>query len=241
MHHYIQYRQLLLTAIIGLFFLKTNAQDLTNDFKTWYGVNANIDLNSDFRIKAGAILSLNTAPTDYSFSQGKIGLSYKIKRRMYVEGGYSRLLLNYTTARQEEFDLEPGLFNKLAFDRAYLNYSFRHDLVNRLSLRHKLEGQYFFPAVEKHQSRLVLVQRLSYNIRRTSVSPYIEQQLFYYAGGEIPNGVRRFRIKTGLRFNLIDDFPMTTSIYFMMQNEMNTNPLPENDYNVFGISASFSL
>ena len=222
--------------LVGIF-----SQDLTNDFKTWYGVNASVSIDKNFRIKAGALLSLNTAPSDYSFSQGEIGLSYKIKRRMYIEGGYSRQLLNNTRTRREQFNISPGLFNKLAFDRVYLNYSFRHNIVKRLSLRHRLEGQYFFPEVDKYRSRLIYVQRLSYNIRRTTLSPYIEQQIFYYAGGDIPDGISRYRIRTGLRFKLIDDFPMTTSLYFMMQNEMNTNPLPENDYNVFGISASFSL
>ena len=230
---------LVLTFI--LFYIESNSQDLTPDMKTWYGINLNYKIAPRVKVKFGALLSQNTSPSAFSFAQGKLGISYKIKRRMYVEAGYVRLLLNDSESKRLLYDITPGMFDKLEFDRIYTNFSYKHDVVKRLSGKHKVEFQYFFPAVEKYTTRYIYSGRLAYNIRKSSIKPFIENQFYYYAGGIIENGFKRYRFKPGVSFKLIKDFPMGTSLYYISQNECNTEPLSDNDYNVLGISFTFTL
>jgi hypothetical protein len=134
-----------------------------------------------------------------------------------------------------------GWFNTLAVDRVYGNFSLKHDIVKRLSLKHKIEFQHFFTDLDKYKNRSIYSARLGYNIRRSSVSPYIEGQFYYYNGGIISNGFKRFRFKTGLSFKPVKDSSMRLSFYYLIQNELNTDQLPDNDYTVIGTSISFKI
>ena len=237
------YTKRLTYLIIFSIFISQSAksQDLTNNFKTWYGINLQTKINNNLKLKFGALLSENTTPSGFSFAQGKLGLSYKIKRRTYVEVGYVKELLNDSRKKRDLYNITPGLFNKLEFDRIYTNFSFKHDLVNRLSLKHELEAQLFMPAVQKYKSRYIYSTKLAYNIRKSSITPYIENQVYYYAGGDISGGIKRYRFVSGIRFRPINDFPLSTSLYYLYQNEFKTVPFSENDYTALGISLSFSI
>lgn len=222
-------------------FTQSFSQDLTNNAKLWFGTSVNYKIDKNFKAKFGALYAHNTSPSYFSFAQFKLGLSYKIKRRMYLEFGYKKQLLSDSQTKRDLYNITPGLFNKLEFDRIYLSYSFKHDLVERVSLKHEIEYENFFPAVQKYHNRYIYSAKLSYNIRRSSFSPFIENQIYYYAGGEISNGIKRHRIKTGVNFKPIKDFAMSTSIYHIYQNEFNTEQLSENDYSAFAISLNFNL
>ena len=126
-------------------------------------------------------------------------------------------------------------------DRIYGNFSLKHNLVKRLSLKHKIEYQYFFPDIDKYKTRTIYSARIGYNVKRSSLTPYIENQLFYYNGGIISNGVKRYRFKTGLRFRPVKDSSMGLSFYYLFQNEFNTDELSDNDYTVLGFSLSFKI
>jgi len=134
-----------------------------------------------------------------------------------------------------------GLFNSLVVDRLYGNFSYKHDLAHRLSLKHKIEFQYFFTDLDKYKTRSLYSARLGYNVRRSSLSPYLEGKLFYYQGGIIPSGIKRYRIKTGISFKPIKDSSMRISVYSLFQNEIKTNQLPDNDYSVIGTNISFTI
>ncbi|MCF6347530.1 MAG: DUF2490 domain-containing protein [Flavobacteriaceae bacterium] len=217
-----------------------NSQDLTDNLKNWSSISVSYEINKNFRIKLGQLFAYNVSPYTYSFSQTKLALSYKIKRRMYVEGGYVRGLFNDSRSLRNQ-GATPGWFNTLTVDRVYGNFSYKHDLVKRLSLKHKIEFQYFFPDIEKYKTRSLYSARIGYNIRRSSLSPYFEAQSFYYQGGDISNGIKRLRFKLGLSFKPIKRSSMKTSIYYLFQNEYNTDQLPDNDYAVLGISLSFKI
>jgi len=139
------------------------------------------------------------------------------------------------------YDITPGLFNKLEFDRIYTSFSFKHDLVKRLSFKHELEAQLSMPAVQKYKSRYIYSGKLAYNIKKSSITPYLENQVYYYAGGDISGGIKRYRLVSGIQFKPINDFPLSTSLYYLYQNEFNTSPLSENDYTAAGISLTFSI
>jgi len=219
---------------------RSYSQDLTNNLKIWSGISISYKLNKSLNIKLSELLAYNASPSNYSFSQTKLSLSYKLKRRTYIGGGYVRGLFNDSNSLRRQGATD-SWFNKLAVDRLYGNFSFKHNIVKRLSLKHKIEFQYFFTDLEKYKTRTIYSARVGYNIRRSSISPYIEGQFFNYSGGIISTGIKRFRFKSGLSFKPITDSAMRVSFYYISQNEFNTEVLPENDYAVFGINLSFKI
>lgn len=229
------------TITLLLISLNLSAQDLTDNLKVWNSVSASYKINSDFKAGISQLFAFNLSPTTYSFSQTRLGLSYKIKRRMYAEGGYVRGLFSESNALRRQ-NATAGWFNTLAVDRVYGNFSYKHDIVKRVSLKHEFEFQYFFPDIEKFKSRSIYSARIAYNVRNSSVTPYLENQLFYYAGGTIlSNGIKRNRIKLGLSFKPLKDVPVSTTLYYMYQDEFKTEALSANDYSVVGLHLSFQI
>jgi hypothetical protein len=230
----------LLITFVLLQNIRIEAQDLTNELKVWSGISVSLKINENLKAKLSELLAIKMSPVGYSFSQTKLGLSYKIVRRTYAEVGYVNGLFNVSNSLRRQ-GASPGIFNKLAVDRIYGNISYRHDLVKRLSLKHKIEYQYFFTDLDKYKTRSIYSARLIYNVRRSSLAPYLENQFYYYQGGIISNGIKRYRLKPGLSFKPIKDSSMGISIYYIFQNEFNTNPIIDNDYSVLGFNISFKI
>lgn len=227
---------------IGLLFLgyKAFTQDLAKNFKIWSGVGLSYPVTEKFDLKLSQLLALNTSPSRYSFSQTKLSAVYELKRWTKVEVGFVKGLFNDTNSLRDQGAYE-SWFNKLSVDRVYGNFSYRHELVKRLSMRHEIEYQKFFQDLDKYANRTLYTNRIIYNIRRTSFTPYIENQFFYYSGGIISNGIKRFRFKPGFTFKPIKDSSFRTTIYFIIQDEFKTDELSDNDYAVVGIHLSFKL
>ena len=216
------------------------SQDLTENLKVWSGIGLKYGITEKLDVTFGQMFSYNVNPAGYSFSQTKLAFKYKIQRRTYIEAGYVNGLFNDSRSLREQ-GVNTLMFGKLAIGRVYGNFSYRHDIVKRLSLRHEPEIQYFFNSLEKYQVRGLYAARLIYNVRRSSLAPYLENQFFDYAGGDISSGIKRYRLKPGVNFKPVEDFPMGVSIYYIIQKEFNTDFLPENNYNVLGFHLSFTL
>ncbi|WP_372792474.1 DUF2490 domain-containing protein [Lutibacter sp.] len=217
-----------------------NSQDLTNNLKLWSGISASYKINHNLSAKISQLLAYNTSPSSYSFSQTKLSLSYKLKRRTYIEGGYVKGLFNDSNSLRDQ-GASSSWFNKVAVDRIYGSFSYKHSIAKRLSLKHKIEFQYFFADLDKYKTRSIYSARLGYNVRNSSLTPFIEGQFYNYSGGIISSGIKRFRFKSGLSFKLVKDSSMGVSIYHILQNEFKTENLSENDYSVFGLSLSFKI
>jgi len=235
----VKIKKTLIALLISCSFA-ANSQDLTNNLKLWSGVSISYKLNTNLNLKLSQLLAYNTSPSKYSFSQTKLAVSYKLKRRTYIGGGYVRGLFNSSNSLIEQ-GATSSWFNKLAVDRIYGNFSYKHDIVKRLSLKHKIEFQYFFTDLDKYKTRTIYSARLGYNVRKSSLTPFIESQFYNYSGGIISSGIKRFRFKSGISFKPIKDSSMGVSIYYISQNEFKTEELSENDYSVFGLSLSFKL
>jgi len=229
-----------LISILVFCSLTVNSQDLTNNLKLWSSVGVSYAVNQNLKVKLSQLLAYNASPSKYSFSQTKLSLSYKIKRRTYIEGGYVRGLFNDSNSLRNQ-GATSSWFNKVAVNRIYGNLSYKHDIVKRLSLKHKIEFQYFFADLNKYKTRAIYSARLGYNIRKSSLTPFIEGQIYNYSGGIISGGIKRFRLKPGIRFKPIKDSSMGMSIYYILQDEFSTEQLSENDYSVLGLSLSFKI
>lgn len=234
-------RILLIIVIISSSFTSNSySQDLTNNLKLWSGISVTYKVNEKLKIKLSELLAYNASPSNYSFSQTKIALSYKLKRRTYIGGGYVKGLFNDSNSLRRQGATD-SWFNKLTVDRIYGNFSYKHNIVKRLTLKHKIEFQYFYTDLDKYKTRTIYSARVGYNVRKSSLSPYIEGQFFNYSGGIISSGIKRSRLKTGLSFKPISSSTMRVSLYYISQNEFNTEELPDNDYSVFGLSLSFKI
>lgn len=241
MKNYLQTKiKYVLSTIIFLGLFNANAQDLTDNLKLWTSVGVNYSVNQNLRVKLSQLVAYNASPIEYSFSQTKLALSYKLKRRTYIGGGYVRGLFNDSNSLREQ-GATSSWFNKVAVDRIYGNLSYKHDIVKRLSLKHKIEFQYFFTDLDKYKTRAIYSARFGYNVRKSSLTPFIEGQIYNYSGGIISGGLKRFRFKPGLSFKPIKDSSMGMSIYYILQDEFSTEQLSENDYSVLGFSLSFKI
>ncbi|TDO03197.1 DUF2490 domain-containing protein [Sunxiuqinia elliptica] len=228
-------------VLLFLCFGPIHAQDLSEDLKSWTNVGLSYKINQDFRLKANHTLALNLTTPVFSFSQTSLALSYRIKSGVYVEGGYLKGLFNHSRSLERQ-GAYSSWFNTLSVDRVYGRFSYKQKLVKRLSLYHRLEYQYFLPDLNKYKTRSLYTAKLSYNVRRSSVSPYLEGRVYYYHGGQkVSNGIKRYRLKTGASFKPVKDSSMRLSIYYLFQNEFKTKPLSDNDYMVLGTSISFRI
>lgn len=227
-------------ALLLISSFTVNSQDLTNNLKLWSGISVSYRINDNLNVKLSELVAYNASPSSYSFSQTKLSLSYKLKRRTYIGGGYVRGLFNDSNSLRDQ-GATSGWFNKLAVDRVYGNISYKHDIVKRLSLKHKIEFQYFFTDLDKYKTRSIYYARLGYNVKKSSLSPYIEGRFYNYGGGIISNGIKRFRFKSGLSFKPVKKSSMRVSIYYILQDEFKTETLSENDYSVVGLWISFKL
>ena len=218
----------------------SEAQDLTNNLKVWSGIGVTFKVNKKLNAKVSQLFAFNVSPGTYSFSQTKLALSYKIKRRVSIEGGYVRGLFNDSNKLRRQ-GATSGWFNTLAVDRLYGNISLKHNLAKRLTLKHKVEFQYFFPDLDKYKTRSIYTAKSSYNVRRSSLAPFFEGQLYYYQGGEISSGFKRLRLKTGGSFKPVRRSSAKLTFYYLYQNEFSTEILSDNDYTVFGVNVSFKI
>lgn len=236
-------------SILLFTFCSTNcfSQDLKNESKLWLGRGVKYKISNQFRIKYNSMYATNLSSSGFSFAQGTLGLTYKIKRKLYVEGGYKKMLVNNSRRKREKYNLKPTLFNKLAFNRIYVNGSFKHDIdlldVNGLTMTHKVQLEHYLPGVVKHSLRSYYSNRISYRVKESSIKlkPYIKNNFYHYAGGEIGSGFKNHRIRLGVSARPIEKWPITTSAYFMKQNEYKTEPRSPNDYNVIGLGLYFNF
>lgn len=230
------------TLVVLLFLFSSNiyTQDLTDNLKCWTEIRVSYKITPTLKAKFGQLFAFNISPFGYSFSQTELSLAYRLKRRTYIEGGYVRGLFKDSKSLRKQ-GASSDLFNTLSVDRVFVKFSYKHNIAKRVSLKHKIEFQYFLLDLNKYKTRSIYSAKVSYHVRRSSLTPFLECRFYFYRGGEISNGFKRFRLKTGLRFNPIKGFPMRATLYVLFQNEFNTEQLSDNDYTVLGSTLSFRI
>lgn len=230
----------------ALFFMFTYnsaiyAQDLSNNFKSWSEIILTYNATKNLRAKVSQLVALNVSPLEYSFSQAELSLSYRIKRRTYVEAGFVRGFYSYSNSLKNQ-GANSEVFNTLAVDRVFGSFSYKHYLINHLSLKHKIEFQYFFPDLRKYKTRSIYSVRLGYSMRKLRLAPYVESLLYYYQGGAaLSAGIKNVRLKTGVSFIPFKNSSLGVSVYYLVQDEFGTKQLVDNDYKIIGSSIAFKF
>lgn len=230
-------------AFVILLLLFSNniySQERSNNLKCWMELRVSYKVVPKLNVKLNQLFAFNNYPFGYSFSQTELSLSYKLRRRTYIEGGFARgsFIDSKSLRRQGASD---DVLNTVSVYRIFAEFSYKHNIDKRLTLRHKIEVQYFLLDLKKYKTRYIYSAKFSYNIKRSSLAPYLESLFYYYQGGIISNGIKRIRLKPGLSFKPIKGSSLKISVYLLFQNEFNTEQLSDNDYTVFGTTISFKI
>jgi hypothetical protein len=225
-------------------------QDKKPGFKTWFDYTVEYNFKKSFTLSFNQILSFNTNPYRLGFIQNDFGFDYRIKRRMYVGAGYVWSLFPDSQSLRDRYSLDPNIIGMLDFNRFYVDYSYKHTFFSkRVLLKHKASFQYFWPQLRKYRYRITYSAKFYFKIRHFPWRgvPFLENKFYIYLDGipanyydlqtgEIvatkpPNGLHRYRLKTGVRFR-----PAKARFYFtpyvFFQREFNTGLVPGNDLNI---------
>lgn len=234
---------LAITLVLGL--IQIQAQDLSQDFKNWYIGGVNLRITKDATLKLNHLTSFDVAGYKLKFGQSGIAWKQKLNDQWSTEGGYA-------------YNFIKGSEKTIIYHRAHLNASHRVK-IGKLRMTNTVQGEYYFPQLQKFQARGVVTNKWSYYNRHwpLKISPYIKNQVFYYHGGreitywipqdeldpelieaseedefveQAPNGWHRYRFTAGVRMKLAK--PLALSLFCIHQREFNTGWAPYRELNV---------
>ena len=225
-------------------------QDLKPGFKTWFDYTVEYQIQSKYIFGFNQIFSMNTQPYRLGFIQNDFGFDYRIKRRMYVGAGYVWSLFPDSQSLRNRYGLDPNVIGMLDFNRLYVDFSYKHDFFSkRVRLKHKASFQYFWPQLRKYRYRITYYFKFYFRIKHFPWRgvPFIENRFYIYLDGipanyydvvtgdivetAPPNGLHRYRLKTGVRFRP-GKARFYFTPYFFFQREFNTGLLPGHDLNI---------
>lgn len=239
----------LLLWVVMFFSVLLKSQDLSNETKNWINYNINIDIGKNFKAGFTQLYSFDLPSYKLGFQQTDFSLSYKLLGVHWLHLEYS--FSNYPwQSNFNELGLQKGLFDLGTFHRVNLFYNFSHPLskkIPQLKLSHEIEAQVFFPSPEKHRARINYNTTLRYSNSKWPwrFSPYIGSSFYCYLGGRpveyydnegnliasnAPNGIHRFRLKTGFTVRPFKKQPISFTLYFIQQWEFNL-PIPYTELN----------
>ena len=147
-----------------------------NDFQTWHSLSLDkkIIKKVNIRLKSGLRLRENSSLLSKQFFDLKF--QKKINKRISFASGY-----RYSNNCNNEFQISNS-------NRFYLDFNYKYRLVKRLdySIRNRLQCQ-----GNMHYYKIILRQKfsLSYNIRKTKLTPNIAAEYFL----NLDNGINKLR------------------------------------------------
>ncbi len=245
------YRKIGLSLLLGLLILSsTNAQDVTDDPKTWFGYGIKVAIGKRIKINVGQLYSVNLPEFTLGFMQTDIMVAYKIYGKHYIKFDFSNSQYRRSSVHTR-LGFSENILNWVGFQRFTLRYDYGHRLIpnnKNLNFKHKVLAQVFFPRAEKHRARFIYTARLYYTDKRWPwrISPYLAFSLQYYLGGvpivyyneqgdviayNSPDGFHRFRFKTGFSLRPLKKHPLTCTFYVIWQWEFNNGLFPNRELN----------
>lgn len=223
--------------------LSASGQDLPPGFKNWATGTFNLRISKKNTIRFSQLYAFNTKPSGLQFIQSNVSFDRRLNKPWSAGFGYAH----------SAFKSSSGSFNQ--YHRVFVSATHRQYWGN---FRGKLGGkaEFHFPQLRKWQYRFIVSHKLSWRNKFFPFkgTPYIKNQLYYYAGGRevkyweldeseegseeyvlgaerAPNGWHRYRFTAGMRFRFTKSF--AGSFYYTIQREFNTpwNPYGLNVYN----------
>jgi len=253
-----------LFRLIKLFFLlclfnTLSAQDIESGLNSYYSYSIDYRLNKKSRIKFGQLYCINP-PYRLQYIQQKVGWSHRLHKKWDVNAYYKVMFfrgnnrnlwyhrLSTELKRRDELfglPLQNSINSEFFFPR--LNkFQYRFIYTLKYSFKNKILPLRATPYI-KYQ--------LYYYLNGKPLNYYDESGEVLLAS-QSPNDFHRFRLGGGIRFRAAKYFYIT--LYYTWQEEFNTlltknreiNILnqsqtkikyPYNDYQVIGLSLSYSI
>lgn len=229
--------------IVGMKSVQTNAQDLIAGSKTWYSTYLYFKLNKHFYIDDYILNGYNTEGHTFSFVQNDLALNYKLTKRLTGFVGVANYIYKWNPSYKGVYNNPVSRFGTISFLRGSVGLKCDFKFFKKFEMDQSLSFQYYYPSLEKYQSRIAYGNKISFTSRKAvwSLSPFIQAGLFYYLNG-MPtmyydsdgqfegyyssDGLHRARLKIGLKmkpFKKSKNFGMV--LYYCVQKEFNMDQL----------------
>ena len=154
-----------------------------NDFQTWhsFSVNKKIVKKLNVRLKSGLRLKENSSLYSKQFYDFKIQLKYN--KRLSFSSGY-----RYTNSCNKRLQISN-------LHRFYLDLNYKNKIIKRLfyAVRNRWQNQ-----GDVYGYNITLRQKLllSYNIRKTKITPHISTEYFL----RLDDGINKLRSTIGMSY-----------------------------------------
>lgn len=248
---------------ISFFVAKGLSQDLNSNVNHRYGFNLDYKFNKfnkKIKLQTGFISAFNSRSYDPFFYQFKLGLDYRFNKRFSGKVFYKPILLKGNTkdSWHDRFGTSASYRSKLfglplkntitaeGFFPKFNKYQFRFVYSIRLNFKNN-----FLPL----RATPYISYQLYYYLNGNPLDYYDDSGETLLASNP-PNGLHRYRIGTGVRFRAKKRLYVT--LYYVWQEEFNTTfqdyrqlnilnknqtsiRYPFNDYQVLGVSVSYTL
>ena len=252
--------KVLTLVLLGIAFCSIQAQDAEADFNSYFSYNVDYRLNKKTKLKFGQLIAFKYQPFDFQYSQMKFGIAHRVTKKTTVDFYYKPMYFKGNTLSR--------WYHRLSTSISKSSKLFSLPLKNTITAEWhfpKLQKyQYRFIYTLKYSFKNKILP-----LRATPYIKY--QLYYYLGGkpldyfdetGEVlvarqsPDDFHRYRIGGGIRFRPAKYFYVT--LYYIWQEEFNTKlttnrsinilnnsqtaiKYPFNDYQVVGLSLSYSI
>jgi len=239
--------------------IELQAQDLETNLNNYYSYTLDYRLNKKSKIKIGQLYCINT-PSRLQYIQHKLGWEYRINKEwsidtyykgMFFRGNSKNIWYHRFSSAIKKRDKLFGLplqnsINSEFFFPKLNKFQYRFIYTLKYSFKNK-----FLPL----RATPYIKYQLYYYLNGNSLDYYDDsgEELII---SQAPNDFHRYRLSGGIRFRAAKYFYIT--VYYIWQEEFNTlltnnreiNILnqnqtkikyPYNDYQVIGLSLSYSI
>lgn len=227
-------------AVALIISLSVQAQDLAPGFKLWGSVGFDWEINNKVSLKYTQLVGFNAQPAKLQILQPDLEFLYKTGKLLTIGLGYKAAFLK----NSGQFQLNNRIYNELVFRHKFL----------KLPMKHTITSEFYFPRYPKYKYRFFY--SLNYYFKNKflpfKMTPYVKGEIYYYLGGanisyydnnsdlivkQAPNDFHRYRVGGGITSK---PFPfIRATIYYLWQQEFNTNLTQNRDINVLSKNKTF--
>ncbi len=249
-------------VLLGFVLVAQNmlAQDVPSRFLHFYSYNFDYKINKKIKLRAGELFSFNSETYRMDFTQFKLGGTYYWNKKWSSDLLYKPMLFKGTTKDIWYHRLSANLTHRSKLFELPFKNSITAEVFSPSPRKHKYRFIYtaklsFKNKVLPLRATPYLKYQLYYYLGGEKVDYYDETGTQLLATNS-PDGFHRYRIGAGVRFRPAKKFYVT--LYYIWQEEFNMKSSnnrelnilnqsqtrivnPFNDYQVLGLSLSYSL
>ena len=213
----------------------------TPEVRPWYSIYINKKVNHQWSVDGFSLLAMRSMKQDFWLTQFSLGTNYRIDRFWTISLGYGHSRYKHTGRWWERNypNLEPGIFNTVAFHSLGVTLRRTDPIAQKLRLSNRVAVIKYFPRFQKFGTRIQLTSQLNYVKRDLpfGIRPFVSGAIYYYIGGvpvnyydedfEIvnvasPDGFHRYRIRLGVNFRPVpSNRRLSMNMYYGINREFN--------------------